>query len=110
VKGGWQFELGTTVQSKGYSQNLRITKPYVDVSAAVQKTLLKDGSLVLRLEGSDLAGLAHYDVDSDFGSHTINQTNRMDTQRIKFSVRYSFNTAQSKYRGTGAGKDTKGRM
>jgi hypothetical protein len=110
VKGGWQFELGGVIQSKGYSQNLRLTNVYVDVTAAVQKSLLKDGSLVLRLEGSDLAGLAHYDVDSDFGSHTINQTNKMDSQRIKFSIRYSFNTAQSKYRGTGAGKDTKGRM
>ena len=110
VKGGWQFELGATLQSRGYSQNLRLIKGYLDVSAAVQKTLLKDGSLVLRLEGNDLAGLAHYDVDSDFGSHTIVQTNKMDSQRIKFSIRYNFNTAQSKYRGTGAGKDTKGRM
>ena len=110
VKGGWQFELGGVIQSKGYSQNLRLNNVYVDISAAVQKSLLKDGSLILRLEGSDLAGMAHYDVDSDFGSHTIKQTNRMDTQRIKLSIRYNFNTAQSKYRGTGAGKDTKGRM
>ena len=33
----------------------------------------------------------------------------MDTQRIKFSVRYNFNTAQSKYRG-GAGSDSRERM
>jgi hypothetical protein len=38
------------------------------------------------------------------------QTNRMDTQKVKLSVRYNFNTAQSKYRGTGAGADSKGRM
>jgi len=98
------------VNSKGYMQNLYLKNPYVDVSAAVQKTLLKDGSLVLRLEASDLAGLAHYDVDTDFGNHTITQTNKMDTQRIKFSIRYSFNSAQSKYRGTGAGADEKARM
>ena len=40
--------------------------------------------LVLRLEGSDLLGTAHFDADSDFGSHTIMQTNRMDTQRVRF--------------------------
>ena len=34
----------------------------------------------------------------------------MDTQRIVFSVRYSFNSAQSKYRGTGAGQDSRSRM
>jgi len=55
-------------------------------------------------------GMAHYDVDSDFGSHTIMQTNRMDTQKVKFSVRYNFNVAPSKYRGTGAGADEKARM
>ena len=110
VKGGWQFELGGLLQSKGYAQNLYLRNVYLDVKAAVQKTLLKDGSLVLRLEGADLAGLAHYDVDSDFGSHTIMQTNLMDTQKIKFSIRYNFNTAQSKYRGTGAGADNKARM
>ena len=50
------------------------------------------------------------DVDTDFGSHNINQTNLMDTQKVKVSVRYSFNTAQSKYRGTGAGSDARSRM
>ena len=53
---------------------------------------------------------SHYNVDSDFGSHTISQTNRMDTQRVKLSIRYNFNTAQSKYRGTSAGSDSKNRM
>ena len=110
VKGGWQFELGTTIQSKGYQGNLRTNNVYCDLSAAVQKTLLKDGSLVLRLEGADLLGLASYNVDSDFGSHTISQTNAFDTRRIKLSIRYNFNTAQSKYKGTGAGKDTRDRM
>ena len=110
VKGGWQFELNGMVQTKGYTQNLRLNSVYADLSAGIQKTLLKDGSLIIRLDASDLLGMAHYNVDSDFGSHTITQTNQMDTQRIKISVRYNFNTAQSKYRGTGAGSDTKGRM
>ena len=110
VGGGWQFELGGTVMTPGYTQNLYIKNWYCDLNAAIQKTLLKDGSLVLRLEGVDLLGLAHYDADSDFGSHTIMQTNLMDTQKVKLSVRYNFNTAQSKYRGTGAGSDSKNRM
>jgi len=110
VKGGWQFELGGMIQSRGYSGNLLLTNVYCDISAAVQKTLLKDGSLILRLEGADLAGLANYNVISDFGSHTIRQTIMLDSQKIKFSVRYNFNTAQSKYRGTGAGSDSKNRM
>ena len=110
LKGGWQFELGGTIQTKGYSGNLEMLNTYCDVTAAIQKTLLPDGALVLRLEGADLLGLARINVDTDFGSHTIWQTNLMDTQRIKLSLRYNFNTAQSKYRGTGAGADSKNRM
>ena len=110
VKNGWQFELGTVAMSRGYMQNMYMSNVYFDLTAAVQKTLLKDGSLVLRLEGRDLAGMAHFDGYSDFGSHTISQTNLMDTQKVKLSIRYNFNAAQSKYRGTGAGQDSKGRM
>ena len=110
LKGGWQLELGGVVYSRGYSQNIYLTNVYFDLTAAVQKSRLKDGSLVLRLEGADLAGMAHNDVATDFGNYKLWQTNIMNTQRIKFTIRYSFNTAQSKYKGTGAGTDTKDRM
>jgi len=110
IKGGWQLELGGTVWTPGYNQNMYMNNWYCDLSVAVQKSLLSDGSLVLRLEGADLLGTAHFDAYSDFGSHTIMQTNRMDTQRVRFSVRYNFNTAQSKYRGSGAGSDSRERM
>ena len=110
LKGGWQMELGGVVYSKGYTSNMYLTNNYFNLSAAVQKTLLKDGSLVLRLEGSDLAGMGHNDVSTDFGSYKVWQTNIMDTQRVKFSLRYIFNAAQSKYKGTGAGQDSKNRM
>ena len=110
LKGGWQFELGGVVYSRGYTQNLYLTNVYFDLSAAVQKSLLKDGSLVLRLEGSDLAGMGHNDVSTDFGNYKLWQTNILNSQKVKISIRYNFNTAQSKYKGTGAGKDQKARM
>ena len=110
LKGGWQFELGAALTSKGRTENVYLYHNTCDISAAIQKTLLKDGSLVLRLEGRDLAHKSGWDIKADFGSHSIVQTNLMDTQMIKFSLRYNFNTAKSKYRGTGAGADNKGRM
>ena len=110
LKGGWQFELGGEAYSRGYSENIYLTNVYFNLTAAVQKTLLKDGPLVLRLEGADLAGMAHNDIATDFGNYKILQTNIMNTQRVKFTIRYSFNTVQSKYRGTGAGKDSRDRM
>ena len=110
LNGGWQLELGGLMQTKGYTQNIYMRDAFFNLTAAVQKTLLKDNSLVLRIEGNDLTHTAKTNVDSDFGSHTISQNNMMDTQRVKFSVRYTFNAAQSKYRGTGAGTDQKSRM
>ena len=110
VKGGWQFELGGVFMSPGYSRNLYMTNWFVDLTAAVQKTLLRDGSLVVRLEADDLTRNAFFSPYSDFGSHTIMQTNLLDMQKVKLSLRYNFNTAQSKYRGTGAGSDNRSRM
>ena len=75
-----------------------------------QIVCLKETDLVLRIEGNDLTHTAKTNVNSDFGSHTISQNNTMDTQRVKFSVRYTFNAAQSKYRGSGAGSEQKSRM
>ena len=110
LKKGWQLEMNGEYHSPGYVQNMMITNHFLDLSAAVQKTLLKDGSLVLRLEGSDLAGLGHNNVFTDLGSYRITQSIITDSRRVVFSVRYRFNSAESKYKGTGAGKDARSRM
>lgn len=108
-KGSWQFEFGGEFHSRAYVMNSEMTNTYFDLSAAVQKSLFGD-ALVIRLSGKDLAGMGRYDVRADCGGHVINQTNILDTKRLVLSVRYSFNTAASKYRGTGAGKDAMDRM
>ncbi len=107
---GWQFELGSEIHSRGYSANVMVTNIFFYLNAAIQKSLLKDNSLVLRLSGADLAGLGLSNAYADYGSHFIRQSNRMDNQRVTLSVRYRFNSAQSKYKGTGAGKDAISRM
>jgi len=107
---GWQVELGGEYHSPGQQQNITLTNHFFDLTAAVQKTLLKDGSLVLRLEGRDLTYGGHHNIFTDRGHYRITQTILRDSQRIVFSVRYRFNTAQSKYKGTGAGQDVKDRM
>lgn len=110
LKNDWQLELGGELHSRGYVQNMYISNVYFNLSAAVQKAFLRDKSLIVRLEGYDLAGHALNNVVSDFGSVSIKQTNMMDSQRVKLSIRYRFNAAQSKYKGTGAGSDARSRM
>jgi len=109
-KKGWQVELGGEYHSPGHMQNITLTNHYFDLTAAVQKTLLKDGSLVLRLEGRDLTYGGHNNIFTDIGHYRITQTVLLDTQRIVFSIRYRFNTTESKYKGTGAGQDARNRM
>ena len=108
-QGGWQFEFGGEWHSPGYMQNFLISNHYLDVSAAVQKSLLND-SLVIRLSGTDLAGLGYNNISANIGYYRLNQSVKMDFQRITLSIRYRFNTVESKYKGTGAGKDAKDRM
>ena len=110
LKNGWQLELGGEYHSPGHQQNITLTNHFFDLTAAVQKTLLKDGSLVLRLEGRDLTYLGHNNVFTNLGHYNITQSVLMDTQRLVFSIRYRFNTTESKYKGTGAGKDARDRM
>ena len=106
----WQLELGSEIHSTGYSTNFYITNTYCNLTAALQKSFLKDGSLVVRLEGKDILGLGDNNVYCDYGNYFMEQTNQMDTKRLTLSVRYRFNSAQSKYKGTGAGKDAVSRI
>lgn len=109
LKNGWQLELGGEYHSKSCSQNNILTNNYFNLTAAVQKSFM-DNALVIRLAGADLTGTADFDVMSDCGSHIIKQTNQMDSKRLTLSIRYNFNTAASKYKGTGAGREALQRM
>ena len=109
-KHNWQLEFGGEFHSKGYTENVLIDNTYMDLRMAVQKAFLKDKSLIIRLEGEDLADLTSYDIHTDYGNYLIHQTNMFDNRRLVLSIRYRFNTARSKYKGTGAGQDAISRM
>ena len=40
----------------------------------------------------------------------MQQVQRRDAREVEFTVRYKFNAAQSKYKGTGAGSSEKERL
>lgn len=109
-KKGWQLELGGSFRSKGRASIVSLCDNSLQTSAAIQKTLLKDGSLVIRLSGSDFFRLENNNITADFGAYQIYQSNVFDTQKVVLSVRYRFNSVKSKYKGTGAGNDARDRM
>ena len=45
-----------------------------------------------------------------YSIYEINQVNRRDSREFVFTLRYNFDSAKSKYKGTGAGEAQKSRM
>lgn len=110
LKKEWQIELNSEFHSKANYSNVELTNNYWALEAAVQKSLLKNNALTLRLSWQDIFQKGNNDVFIDYGSYNIRQTNTMDYNRLILTLRYSFNPARSKYKGTGAGQDARNRI
>ncbi len=106
----WQMECSLNVNSPGNNRNYRLMRWNAGLSASIQKNLLRDNALTLRLSANDILYRTGQDILMDSGDSQMYQCNRHSSQRLKLSIRYAFNQAKSKYKGTGAGKDTKDRM
>lgn len=101
--------LDANIQSKGAYQNIYIEHPTGSINLSVRKSFLKD-ALSVELKDSDLL-----DTNKDYyhlysGDYNIYQKNSYDNREFSVTIRYKFNTAKSKYKGTGAGESQKNRM
>lgn len=106
----WQLELNSEFHSKAHYSNVELVNNYWSLETAVQKSFLKNDALTLRLAWQDMLRKGNNDVYIYYGSYSIHQTNTMDFNRVILTMRYNFNTARSKYKGTGAGKDARNRI
>lgn len=106
----WQLELNSEFHSKAHYSNVELVNNYWSLETAVQKSFLKNDALTLRLAWQDMLRKGNNDVYIYYGSYSIHQTNTMDFNRVILTLRYNFNTARSKYKGTGAGKDARNRI
>ncbi len=94
--------------SSGDMQNVTLTKPNYRLNIGASKTFLND-RLSIRITGYNLLGAQeHYKLN--YGLRMMRQTQRRDTREVELTVRYKFNAAQSKYKGTGAGASEKERL
>ncbi|MGM9714469.1 MAG: TonB-dependent receptor domain-containing protein [Prevotella sp.] len=117
LKGGWQLELNSDFYSKAHYRNARLLDNYWNLTAVVQKTLLRDKSLTVRLSCSDIFNTARHDALLDLGNYTLFQSDvfggersHYSYHRVQLSVRYAFNATKSKYKGQAAGQDIINRM
>ena len=106
----WQLELNSEFHSKANYTNVELVNNYWSLETAVQKSFLKNNALTLRLAWQDMARKGNESVYIYYGSYSIHQSNVMGYTRVIFTLRYSFNAARSKYKGTGAGKDARNRI
>ena len=94
--------------SRGDMQNVTLAEPSYVLDIGATKTFLND-RLSIQVTGHNLFdSQEHYKLH--YGLRTMCQTQRRDAREVEFTVRYKFNAAQSKYKGTGAGASEKERL
>ena len=112
LKHDWQLELNSQFYSKAHYRNVKLMQAYWNLTAAVQKSFIKDKSLVVRLSVADIFNTAKQDALLDLGNYTLLKGDvfgegrgNYSFHRVSLSVRYAFNATKSKYKGKGAGQD-----
>ena len=103
LKHDWQLELNSQFYSKAHYRNVKLMQAYWNLTAAVQKSFLKDKSLVVRLSVADIFNTAKQDALLDLGNYTLLKGDvfgegrgNYSFHRVSLSVRYAFNATKSK--------------
>ena len=102
-------ELSFRYQSPGHYQNVYLDYHQAVLNASLVKTFFND-QLSIKLAGEDLLDRSR-DRNLVY-NHQVKlwQGNFLDHRRFVATLRYKFNTARSKYKGTGAGNSEKDRL
>ena len=79
------------------------------VNARLQKSFLK-GQLTATLYANDIFRTAKTKVTTYYAIGQTAQSYYTYTQCVGLTLSYNFNASSSKYRGTGAGNEEKGRL
>lgn len=95
--------------TKGHDENLYLYKPMFCTNVSAYKAFLKD-RLSFQLFIYDLFGTNDSHMIAHFGKIKEMVYDNLSTSKVSLTVRYKFNTARSKYKGTGAGESQKNRM
>ncbi len=100
---GILLSLDMSFQGKGNVQNVYLSENQFAVNVGITKSFLND-QLHVAIKGHDVfrgikVGNLLYNHQMDF-----HQINLYDSREVELTVRYKFNSANSKYKGTGAGQ------
>lgn len=109
-KHSWQLEANLNSFTHGDFMNMRVTNNTWNLSFVIQKCWLRNDALCLRASLYDALQRTSQKVEMDCGYYLLQQHTINNRQRLDISLRYTFNAQQSKYKGTGAGKDAASRL
>lgn len=105
----WQGGLDLGYTSKGNSENIYISRSQFSNSVYFSKTMLK-GCLTLYAGASDIFGPSKSGNEMQFPRLKSTQVQWKNSRNVYFAIRYKFNSANSKYKGRGAGANEKSRL
>ena len=106
---GFTGELNLEYQGEGDYQNAHLDYNMTKLNVSIVKTFMNN-HLTLKVAGEDLLNRGFAGNKLLAQNATLYQLNQFDTRRFVVSLRYTFNTAKSKYKGSGAGNEEKARL
>ena len=96
------------ITTKGDMENVSLTRAVRNLNLSITKTFLND-HLSVKIAGRNLLD-AQEKVELRYGLRNMCQASHRDSREVQVTVRYKFNAASSKWRGSGAGSDEKSRL
>ena len=106
---GFTLNLDYTFQGKGDSRVYHMMKSTNELNASVRKSFMKN-AVTIEVYANDIlddkVGIMRMYSDT----YSLKQWSKTSMRTFGITLRYNFNTTQSKYKGTGAGTSQKDRM
>ena len=109
-KHSWVLNADYYYYSRMDTSISRVYKPIQSATLSVQKSFLANDALTFNLTWADIFNSSMIYAKTDYGRYYIDQPNDNFNSFITLRISYRFNSAGSKYKGTGAGQDAKNRM
>ena len=106
---GFMVNLDYTFQGKGDSRVYHMLKATNTLNATVRKSFLKN-ALTVEVHANNILDDETVEMMMYSKVYSLRQWSKVSMRMYGITLRYNFNTTQSKYKGTGAGASQKERM
>lgn len=106
---GWIFRVDMEYITAGNSTGASYWRPSKYVNVSLYKSFFHD-RLSFNLQGNDLFAGNIRQIRNLYGSRNFFVWNYSYSREVRLTIRYKFNPAKSKYKGTGAGDTEKSRL